>query len=321
MLAYARPWLDAWVDAAYGTDGFWTRQQPGAHFRTGAGTGPSIAATVAGLADRIPGLQAVVDVGTGDGALLTRLGAVRPDLVLVGVDRRPRPPGLAPAVGWCQDHWDVRAGRWEHGPQTWLSGTPGPALLMAHEWLDDLPAQVVVRSGGTWAAVEVDGHGREQVAAPITGSAAAWSARWWPTGRRAELGLTRDRAWASLVAAAVPTGGSALAVDYGHLFSDRPLDGTLAAYAKGRRHPPRPDPRLNLTAHVAVDALAAAGEEAGAATHLLQRQTAVLDALVPAEAHPDPLRDLERRSQRTALTATPGWGDLWWLLQGAPSVG
>ena len=30
--------------------------------------------------------------------------------------------------------------------------------------------------------------------------------------------------------------------------------------------------------------------------------------------------DVARRSERSALTAPSRWGDLWWLLQGAPGA-
>jgi putative S-adenosyl-L-methionine-dependent methyltransferase len=321
MLPHPRPWFDAWVGAAYGSDGFWSRERPADHFRTGAGTGTLLAEAVAALLATTPAVRTVVDVGAGDGALLTGLSRLRPELALLGVDRRPRPPELPASVGWRTDHWDVRAGRWRHGPDGWLAPTPGPVLLLAVEWLDDLPTPVVQATGTGWREVDVGPDGTEQPGQPVSGPAAAWAARWWPDGRRAELGLTRDQAWAGLVAAALARGGLALAVDYGHRRDARPCAGTLTAYAEGRLRPVRPDPGLNLTAHVAVDALAAAGEAQGAQTLRLQRQQAVLDELVPlGPASPDPLQDLVRRSERAALRAARVWGDLWWLLQGPPSA-
>ena len=318
MLPHPRPWFDAWVAAAYGSDGFWSRERPADHFRTGAGTGTVVAEAVAALLAAAPAVRTVVDVGAGDGALLTGLHRLRPDLALLGVDRRPRPTGLSASIGWRPDHWDVRTDRWRHGPDAWLRPDV-PVLLVAAEWLDDLPAPVVQAAGTGWRELEVAPDGTERAGRPLTGPTAAWAERWWPTGRRAELGLTRDRAWAGLVAAALARGGLALAIDYGHRRDARPSGGTLTAYADGRLRPLRPDPALNLTAHVAVDALAAAGEECGARTVRLQRQRAVLDELVRADPCPaDPLQDLQRRSEQAALRAPRVWGDLWWLLQGPP---
>ena len=75
---------------------------------------------------------------------------------------------------------------------------------------------------------------------------------------RAEIGRPRDDAWADAVGARAAA-GCALAVDYGHLRADRPPVGTLTGYRGGRQVPPVPDGRCDVTAHVAIDAVAAAG--------------------------------------------------------------
>lgn len=307
-----RSWRAAWVDAAYGPGGFWSTQQPGDHFSTAVGAGPLVARAVAGLLPE--GCRVVVDVGAGDGRLLAHLADRRPDVALVGVDRRPRPPGLDPRVRWSEDHWDVDAERWVGGgPDAWTD-TAAP-LLVAHEWLDDLPVPVVERAADGWCEVEVDRTGAERLGPAAGPDERAWLARWWAGGRRAEVGRARDAAWAGLVAAAVGRGGRALAVDYGHVRDQRPVDGTLVAYGGGRQRAPVPDGRVNLTAGVAVDALAAAGETTGATTLLLERQARVLDRLAP-DPGGDPLQALVRRSERAVLTSATRWGDLWWLLQG-----
>ena len=328
-----RRWRAAWTDAAYGPAGFWSHERPGDHFSTAVGVGPLVARTVAGLAPA--GVGTVVDVGAGDGALLVALLGALPGVGLVGVDRRPRPPGLPAAVRWYEDHLDVDAERWERGgPAAWLAGPPSPGvpLVVAHEWLDDLPTGVAVRVGDVWREVEVDETGAERPGTPVADADRAWLDRWWPApvgpdgadgadgadradGARAEVGRTRDVAWAGLVAAAVARGGRALAVDYGHRAAERPVDGSLVAYAAGRQRRPVPDGSANLTAGVAVDALAAAGEAAGAATVLLGRQADVI-ADLPDDEPSDPLAALVRRSERQALTSPSRWGDLWWLLQG-----
>jgi hypothetical protein len=313
-----RTWRTAWADAAYGPDGFWSTQQPHDHFTTAVGVGPLVAQAVAGL---VPAAgQAVVDVGSGDGRLLSALADLLPDVALVGVDRRARPTGLPARVRWFVDHWDVDAGRWVHGgPPVWLADAAAP-LLVAHEWLDDLPAAVVARAAGTWREVEVDPAGHERPGGVVPPDDLAWLARWWDEGRRAEVGHSRDVAWAGLVGEALRRHGRALAVDYGHLAGRRPRDGAFTAYGRGRRRAPVPDGRVNLTAGVALDALVAAGEAVGAATLRRERQSVLLGRPAP-EGPPrpveDPLASLVRRGERAALTASSRWGDLWWLLQGA----
>lgn len=318
-----RPWHEAWADAAYGSDGFWSTQQPRDHFTTGVRASPLVARAVAGL---VPAeAQVVVDVGAGDGALLAALAETRPDVRLVSVDRRPRPTGLDDRVGWVEDHWDVDTRRWTgEGPGGWCAGRV--PVLVAHEWLDDLPVPLVAHEAGAWHEVEVDPAGHERAGRPVGPMDAGWLDWWWTGGRRAEVGRVRDVAWATLVGAAVGLGGRALAVDYGHLADQRPPEGGFTAYGRGRQRAPVPDGSVNLTAAVAVDALAAAGEEVGAATLLLARQSAVLPG-VPApgprgglaEEDGDALTALVRRSEHAALTAPGRWGDLWWLLQGAPT--
>ncbi|GAB2590030.1 SAM-dependent methyltransferase [Microlunatus antarcticus] len=308
-----RSWRAAWTEAAYGPDGFWSTQRPGGHFSTGVGVGPLVAEAVAGVVPK--GGRVVVDVGAGDGHLLSHLVHRLPDVALVGVDRRARPPGLDPRVAWVEDHHDVDTGRWVVGPDGWTEGAA--PLLVAHEWLDDLPVAVVERSADDWREVEVDDDGHERVGPAPAADDRAWLARWWPEGRRAEVGRARDVAWAALVRSAVRRGGRALAVDYGHEAGSRPADGTFLAYGAGRQRAAVPDGRVNLTAGVAVDALGAAGEATGAATLLLRPQAKVLTAVPDAPA--DALGALVRRSERAALTALDRWGDLWWLLQGSPT--
>jgi SAM-dependent MidA family methyltransferase len=106
----------------------------------------------------------------------------------------------------------------------------------------------------------------------------------------------------------------ALAIDYGHRRTDRPENGTLTAYAHGRQRPAVPDHRRNLTAHVAIDALRAAGERAGADTVRLCRLQDLVSELTPVD-QPDALAALVQRSQRAALGLDGIWGGQFWLLQ------
>jgi hypothetical protein len=110
-------------------------------------------------------------------------------------------------------------------------------------------------------------------------------------------------------------GGCALMIDYGHTAERRPVTGSLAAYRDGRALEPVAGPAVNLTAHVAVDAIRATGETLGATTTFCGLQSEVVPDLLQLDTHPDPLVDLGRRTQHAALSSQYVWGSHWWLLQ------
>ena len=97
------------------------------------------------------------------------------------------------------------------------------------------------------------------------------------------------------------------------------MEGSFAGYRDGRAVDPMPAADLNLTAHVALDAVRAAGEQAGLETEFCCLQSEVVADLGSTVAHPDPLVDLARRSQQSALSSRYVWGRHWWLLQRAGS--
>jgi hypothetical protein len=311
-----RTWFDAWQAAASGPDGFWPASAPATHFRTASMVGPELAEALLALLDRRPEITRVLEVGSGDGGLLASLHQQRPTLALAGTDLRPRPAGLPPGVGWVQDLWDVRSHRWTTGEfERLLAAGSGPALVLAVEWLDDLPCRVAARHSGVWCELD-DGLVPVE---PLAAAEQSWVATWWPDGERAEVGTTRDRAWGWLVRSLAPVGGQLLMVDYGHERGTRPRQGSLTAYQGGRPVPPVALPDRNLTAHVAVDAVAAVGERAGARTVFRSRQAETLAALLaPRAPCTDVVGDLAARSRRAALAAPDGWGAHWWLLQEVP---
>ena len=338
----ATTFLQAWSEAATGSAGFWTTAAPTDHFRTASTLGPELAGALVRLLDQHPQIRRVVEVGAGDGRLLPQLrdaaGRSGRTLDVTGVDLRPRPAGLAADVGWVEDRWDVHRGAWVRGAVPELvGGGAGPALVLALEWLDDLPCRLARTVDGRWRELLADGRPGPALDAGST----RWAERWWPGGPVVEVGLTRDAAWSALVAALRVAGGLALAVDYGHLRAARPA-GTVTAFAHGRRVEPVLRPDRDITAHVAVDALAAAGELAGARTLRLGRQRDLLAALEDdrtsdaadsghrvADEAPrdhrgdgpgdgrgqDALGELAARSRRAALRSPTGWGHHWWLLQ------
>jgi putative S-adenosyl-L-methionine-dependent methyltransferase len=316
----SRPWLDAWADSAYGEGGFWRAGRPAEHFRTASST-PLLAEVLVDLLTEHPEVHTVVELGAGDGRLLTGLSALRPELSLAGVDLRDRPDTLPASISWCRDLWDVTTTGWTTGSaEDRLGALVGPALILCVEWLDDLPCPIAARAGGILRLVEVDRDGSERLGAAPDREAAAWARRWSPWSSRLEIGLTRDLAWAAVCALLRPHGGLALLVDYGHLADRRPAGGSLSAYQRGRRVDPRPSPELNLTAAVAIDSVTEAGRAAGATTLLRARQSEVVASSAPTPPG-DPLKDLVERSHRSALRSGSVWGDQWWLLQQvAPSA-
>jgi SAM-dependent MidA family methyltransferase len=299
--------------------GFFTRVDaaPGAHFRTSAHTGRVFARAVNALVTLVDAALAhpdpldVVDVGAGRGELLTALSAsvgedLRARLRLTAVELAERPSGVPDEIAWRRDV-----------PE----GVTG--LLLAAEWLDNVPLDVASRVDGAWRYVVVDADGTESVDGIVNGADAAWLDAWWPNGERAEIGRPRDVAWADAVTRV--TRGLALAIDYGHTGADRPPYGTLTGYARGRGVGAVPDGSMDLTAHVAADAVATAGSAAAGTEPLLVRQSAALAALgvtavrPPIErAHTDPRGYLEALADATVaneLTDPSGLGDHLWLLQ------
>jgi SAM-dependent MidA family methyltransferase len=310
------PWQAAWHHALYGPDGFYRRDDgPAAHFRTGVHASQLMAQALSRLAADL-GLRRVVDVGSGRGELLDALADADPGLELVGVDVVHRPPSLPEPARWF-----VSPGG---GALPDDLSFARDALVVAHEWLDDVPCPVVESGPAGWRQVDVNPvTGEERLGDDVPGEQRAWLDRWWPTGGRAEVGLARDQAWATLVAAA--EGSVLLAVDYAHTTGARPADGTLIGYRHGRAVPPVPDGTCDVTAHVAIDAVARAGEDAGATGTVLTTQRVALRSVgVSAEApstssaRVDPARylaALQRASETSELLDPGGLGAFAWLLQ------
>jgi SAM-dependent MidA family methyltransferase len=296
------PWSVAWQRAAYGARGFYTTGEaallgPAAFFRTSVHVGAVFHGAMAHLLLEVdarlghPAVLDVIDVGAGRGELLEGILTALPDdmvtrLRACAVDVHDAPADLDPRI-------------------TWISGAAPDAvpshvrgLVVAHEWLDDIPLDVVALDERRRPRlVLVDAVGEERLGPGIDDDAAwstwgldaqrarEWVAQWWPTtgrepGERVEIGTTRDEAWRAVVAGL--DAGTALAVDFGHVRASRPYRGTLVGHARGgRAHGPAPDSDGNLTAHVAVDAVATA------AAARVTRQREALTALGVTSYLPD----------------------------------
>jgi SAM-dependent MidA family methyltransferase len=316
----------------YGPDGFYTSGTgaPGHDFRTSSTASPHFARALLRLAAHVdaaldfPDPFTIVEVAAARGALLAGLSKnldteapqLAPRLRLVGVDLAPRPETLDPSIDWLNDVADVRL----------FSG-----LLVANEWLDNVPCDVVEQTAAYAAYIEVTEDGEERVGDRVEPVDQDWLDRWWPIadeGERAELGHTRDAAWCRAVSKL--DSGLAVAVDYAHDHARREAGllpgGTLTGFREGRQVAPVPDGSCDLTAHVALDAVAAAGHAVGVRETVLLDQRSALRALGVTGSRPDLalassdppayLRALGGAGEEAELIARGGLGDFGWLVQG-----
>ena len=345
-------WRDAMERALYGPDGFFiSGAGPAAHFRTSVHASPVFTACMLRQLELVdaalghPVRLDVVDVGAGRGELLKALLAqAAPELAArigpVAVERATRPPDLPSQIDWRSDIPDDITG-----------------LLLATEWLDNVPVDVAVHTPEGWRLLLVNPKtGEETLGPPPSPTETTWLTHWWPPTPtptpvikefvsaegpdqdtnslinhvggdegwgRGEIGVGRDLAWAEAVGRVAR--GVALAVDYGHLRDSRPLDGTLTGYRGGRQVPPVPDGSCDVTAHVAMDSVASAGERVARCAYSLVSQREALQALGADGGRPplslagrDPagyLRALAAASAAAELTDPAGLGGHLWLRQ------
>jgi SAM-dependent MidA family methyltransferase len=270
---------EAWETALYGPDGFYRREQPAAHFRTSVHASALFGQAVARLA-RAVGAAEVVDIGSGSGELGDVLRAEGLAVVEVELD--------------------------DELPSS-ITG-----LAIANEWLDNVPCDL--------AELDEDGVPRYLLAdlslgEVVSGNDRAWLDEWWPLqapGDRAEIGLSRDQAWASVVER-LAEGGVAVAIDYGHVRTGRPPYGTVTGFRAGRECDPVLDGSCDVTAHVALDSLGG--------SLVLQRDA--LRALGVSAARPslelaqtEPLRyvaELSSAGEAAELLDPSGLGGFGWV--------
>lgn len=326
------PWRAAMDRALYGDGGFYHRVEggPGHHFRTSSTASVHFARALLRLAAHVdaaldfPDPFWLIEVAAARGALLTAMHAhveavapqLAPRLRLVGVEVAARPVGLDPAIDWLSRLEDV---------------SPRPVgLIIANEWLDNITVDVVEQTEHGAALVEVRTDGQERAGAPVDTDQQRWLDEWWPLcdeGERAEIGSARDSAWLRTVAHL--SRGLAVCIDYAHTRPEREAGlwgaGTLTGYRDGRQVTPEPDGSCDLTAHVAIDAVAAAGVRGGADSTVLTDQRAALRALGVRGGRPDVelartdphayLQALADAGQQAELVARGGLGDFAWLVQ------
>lgn len=316
-------WGAATEQALYGERGFYRRVAPARHYCTSVHASPLFARAVARLLARVdvvlgrPPVLDVVDMGAGRAELLLALRAgidaeLGARVRWTAVERAARPAGLPAAIGWAAT-----------APER-ITG-----LLLANEWLDNLPVDVVeLTADGPRQVLVHAATGVERLGPGPEPADLAWLRRWWPLrepGDRAEVGRPRDEAWTAAVCRL--DRGLAVAVDYSHSRADRPPAGTLTGYRDGRAVPAVPDGTCDVTAHVALDACAVAAEQATGTAGWLTTQRQALRALGVSGARPDLalartdppryLRELRRAGEEGELLNPHGLGGFGWLAHGA----
>jgi SAM-dependent MidA family methyltransferase len=305
-------WEQAWREALFGPRGFYLRPEgPAGHFRTAVHAAPTMLARAIQRLARTTGSTGILDLGAGRGELLAALARIAdedgPPLRLHGVDVVDRPPLLPPAAGWSRADGGI--------PYAAFDG----ALVVAWEVLDTVPCPVLEIAGdGRPCVVHVEpATGRERLGGAPSDQDLAWCRRWWTAdgleeGDRIEVGRTRDAWWEGHVRLLARIGGATLlAVDYAHTRATRPPSGTLSGYRRGRLVPPVPDGSCDVTAHVALDAVAEAGRAAGASAGVLVPQHRALRELGVRDEDPG----------GAELLDPGGLGGFTWLLQRVPRGG
>ena len=253
-------WESAWFHA---NEVFYRTHQAEREFLTSPHVDAAVAEQLVAILHRYADVEdashdvCVIDVGAGSGELLLQMSKLLTGRArFLGIDRRKRPDHLPADIEWRQI--DVSP---ETGQVTGFDGEL-PGILIAHEFLDDIPCPVVELDDQLVPRlVLVDPHSGQEIIGPACSNdveASAWLDRWWPATQpmaRREIGVPRDRMWQRLRRCL--RSGVAVAIDYAHGLNERQRGlwdaGTVKGFADGRPRRPLPDGSVNITAHVALD--------------------------------------------------------------------
>jgi SAM-dependent MidA family methyltransferase len=182
---------------------------------------------------------------------------------------------------------------------------PGPAIVIANEFLDALPVRQFVKQAGTWGERYV----AEGVFVTLPCMPAAEDL---PQGTVIEHGEAAQAWVASLSTRLVRDGGAALIIDYG--YAEPQPGNSLQALRGGRPSDPLVEPgTADLTAHVDFSAIAGTARSQGAQVWGPIEQRHFLGALGLhqrigrlAAQHPDRAEALYAASQRLTLPSQMG---------------
>ena len=292
------PWRDAWERALYAEGGFFRTSSPADHFRTS------------------------VHIGAFAGAIASSSGAPGTRR------RRPRGRRRGAAARACSPSSVSRArrGRGRRRPAPCRSGSAGgprspdriDGLLIANEWLDNIPCDVVeLDDEGVVRQVLVDpATGEETLGAPYD---SPWLRDWWPLtepGERAEVGDARD------ARGPTPSRGSRHG-DRDRLRPHRATTGRRSAPCG--RTPTGARPMSSPTAAATSPPMSPSTRSPQPPARPVRQREALgalgLDgARPPLElAHSDPsayVRALATAGEVGELIAAGGLGDFWWIVTG-----
>ncbi|MGC4852668.1 SAM-dependent methyltransferase [Micromonospora sp. DT4] len=184
------PWRDAMSQALYGPDGFFVASAgPADHFRTSVHVSPAFATALLRLVVEVdsalghPPRLDVVDVGAGRGELLTSLA------VAVAVRRSPDDAAAVTARSSLAERVRFTAVEYADRPENlpkeirWTTEIPGEitGVLLATEWLDNVPLDVAVKTTDGWRYVLVEPEsGVETLGEPVDAADLDWLTTWWP---------------------------------------------------------------------------------------------------------------------------------------------
>ncbi len=252
-------------------DGFSATQRAESHFTTSVDVGDHIASIV--MARCLATAQRhgiddpwIVDVGAGSGRLLGQLlGLGFPGERLLGIDVRP-----APDLDVC-----------------WIQGVAPECvprfsgLLFAHEFLDDVPVEVVADG----QVLDRDGD----VVGPADTDDLAWLRR-WTRSDSGVVGRRRDVVWQALTSRVVA--GEAIAVDYPR--------GLPVGHWRGRRT----TPVAGVDICAGVDLRSCRAATGG---RLVPQHRMLADAVAS---------DLQEAAELAVLRDRDGLGAFQWLITG-----
>ncbi|MEO8329474.1 MAG: SAM-dependent methyltransferase, partial [Candidatus Nanopelagicales bacterium] len=176
--------------ALYGAQGFYRQgQRPDDHFRTSVHATPLFSSAITRLIVEVdtqldhPDPFDVVDIGAGRAELLHSLLSSLPEQLVrrarfTAVEVVERPDDVDPTIAWTT------------ALPTGING-----VILANEWLDNIPVNVAERSDRGVAQVLVDEDGTESLGEAVSTGDQDWLVRWWPltedVGDRAEVGASR----------------------------------------------------------------------------------------------------------------------------------
>ncbi|WP_327042135.1 SAM-dependent methyltransferase [Micromonospora ureilytica] len=190
-------WRDAMSRALYGPGGFFVAGAgPADHFRTSVHASPAFTSALLRLISEVdstlghPPRFDVVDVGAGRGELLRAIHQAVGGAVGVSARLSPDEPSSVAARPSLAERVRFTAVEYAHRPENlpeeinWTAEIPAgiTGVLLATEWLDNVPLDVAVHTEDGWRYLLVDpDSGAETLGEPVSSADLDWLTNWWPS--------------------------------------------------------------------------------------------------------------------------------------------